>query len=99
MSVAANMTLAHCTSAAAGASIAGASATSPRAGSSELRIATPSPSTLVAADLSGGNQQKVALAKWLVGKPPRVLILDHPLRGLDVVARRDILKIHPGTRL
>ena len=32
---------------------------------------------------SGGNQQKVALAKWLSGTAPRVMILDHPLRGLD----------------
>jgi ribose transport system ATP-binding protein len=32
---------------------------------------------------SGGNQQKVALAKWLSGAQPRIMILDHPLRGLD----------------
>jgi len=55
-----------------------------------LRIATLSASTR-ASRLSGGNQQKVALAKWLVGKRPRVLILDHPLRGLDALGRRDIL--------
>ena len=59
--------------------------------SERLRIVPPCATTR-ASDLSGGNQQKVALAKWLVGKPPRVLILDHPLRALDVVARRDILK-------
>jgi len=56
----------------------------------QLRIATPSATARVS-DLSGGNQQKVALAKWLVGERPRMLILDHPARGLDVLARRDIL--------
>jgi ribose transport system ATP-binding protein len=57
-----------------------------------LRITTTSAGAR-ASDLSGGNQQKVALAKWLIGGQPRVLILDHPLRGLDVLARRDILEI------
>src|SRR5262249_42094163 len=57
----------------------------------ELRIATPSPRHLVG-DLSGGNQQKVLLAKWLALEPA-VLIVDEPTRGVDVGARAEIYRL------
>ena len=57
----------------------------------ELRIKTPSLGTKVN-NLSGGNQQKVVLAKWLMTKP-KILFLDEPTRGIDVGAKFEIYNI------
>jgi ABC-type sugar transport system ATPase subunit len=57
----------------------------------ELRIRCPGPDAPVAA-LSGGNQQKVVLAKWLE-RDCRVLLLDEPTRGIDVGAKYEIYGI------
>jgi ribose transport system ATP-binding protein len=45
--------------------------------------------------LSGGNQQKVALAKWLT-RPPKVLVMVEPTRGMDVGAKEDVVHILKG---
>ncbi len=57
----------------------------------KLSIKTNSLETLAGA-LSGGNQQKIVLAKWLLTRP-KVLILDEPTRGVDVGAKFEIYKI------
>jgi D-xylose transport system ATP-binding protein len=54
----------------------------------ELRVKAPNVYT-VTGTLSGGNQQKVVLAKWLLTSP-RVLFLDEPTRGIDVGAKQEI---------
>jgi len=56
-----------------------------------LRIKTPSVRQIVE-NLSGGNQQKVVIAKWLATNP-RVLLLDEPTKGIDVNAKNEIYRL------
>ena len=57
----------------------------------KLRIKTASPRQL-AGRLSGGNQQKVAIAKWLV-RGARVFLFDEPTRGIDVGAKTEVFEV------
>jgi ribose transport system ATP-binding protein len=57
----------------------------------KLATKTPTLEQLVL-NLSGGNQQKVVLAKWLATKP-KVLIMDEPTRGVDIGAKAEIYRI------
>jgi ribose transport system ATP-binding protein len=57
----------------------------------ELAVRTASP-YLAVQHLSGGNQQKVVLAKWLSNRP-KVLLLDEPTRGIDVGAKAEVFRI------
>ena len=57
----------------------------------KLRVKTPSIQTIIA-NLSGGNQQKVVIAKWLT-RNCDILIFDEPTRGIDVGAKNEIYKL------
>lgn len=57
----------------------------------KLRIKTPS-DLAVTKNLSGGNQQKVVIAKWLLAKS-KILIMDEPTRGIDVNAKAEIYEL------
>ena len=63
----------------------------PASTSARLRIKTPSIGQLVQ-NLSGGNQQKVVIAKWLV-RDCDILIFDEPTRGIDVGAKAEIYRL------
>ena len=52
----------------------------------------PNDSAIPVRNLSGGNQQKVAIAKWLIAEP-RIVVLDEPTRGIDVGAKAEIRKL------
>jgi len=58
----------------------------------ELSVKTSSSRASIE-NLSGGNQQKVVMAKWLAHPHLRVLILDHPTRGLDLRAKADVYRL------
>ena len=95
MSVRANTTLAHLARfARRGLLDRGAEERTTNAQISELRIRTPNGEQTVR-NLSGGNQQKVVLAKWLIGDA-KVFLFDEPTRGIDVGAKAEIYALMLG---
>jgi ABC-type sugar transport system ATPase subunit len=63
----------------------------------EYGVRPPDPETLLGR-LSGGNQQKVLLAKWIT-RAPKLLILDEPMQGIDVGAKAEVARIVTETAL
>lgn len=93
MSVAENMTLPHIEEVCTGPLLRrGRERRLADAWIERLRIKTPSATAPIGA-LSGGNQQKAVLARWLISDDLRVLILDHPTRGLDVGAKGEVYRL------
>jgi ribose transport system ATP-binding protein len=91
-SVAENMTLAALPKFVSGGVLKfGAEREQAKAWIDRLKIKTPSTAAMVGG-LSGGNQQKVVLAKWRIAGV-KVLILDHPTRGIDVGAKEDVYEL------
>lgn len=58
----------------------------------KFRIKTPSPFQMIV-NLSGGNQQKILISRWLINQDLKVLIIDEPTRGIDVGAKKEIYQI------
>jgi ribose transport system ATP-binding protein len=93
MSVAGNMTIAHTSSVRRGPFLDPARESRlTRSWIERLHIKARSPAASVQT-LSGGTQQKVVLARWMIGPAARLMILDHPTRGLDVGAKSEVYAI------
>jgi len=58
----------------------------------KVRVKTPNLETLIE-NLSGGNQQKVILSKWMLCDSSQVIIMDEPTRGIDVGAKKEIYEL------
>jgi ribose transport system ATP-binding protein len=86
-----NITLAHLDQIVGGVVRQGREVTVARDLVQRTGVRPPVP-TMLAGHLSGGNQQKVVLAKWLTVKP-KLLILNEPTRGMDVGAKREVLDL------
>jgi ribose transport system ATP-binding protein len=90
-SISRNITLAHLHATQGWMLNAGRERASAQRHIDELRVANGSPD-LAAGSLSGGNQQKVLLARWLE-RDPRLLVLVEPTRGMDVGAKSEVIRI------